>query len=219
MGPAVLGGAQAEIVFLAIAAAERLGVEAADLVQRGTADIHAEADRRRHLDAAAGIHRAAGGIDRVEVLAERQRARPRRSDSRRSSRCWRTARPRRCAAPHRRVPRAGAASRGGTSVSLFSSATSWVPAASMPRLAEATKPRLRRLRSSGDAAGRRQSVEPGGQGGFRRAVVDHDHPPGRAIRIGQHALQAAPGFLQAAIGRDDRRPRDTGRGRSVGLRC
>ena len=71
--PAALAGAHAEVVFLAIAAAERLGVEAADLVQRGTADIHAEADRGRHRDAAPGIHRAARGIDRSEVEAERQR--------------------------------------------------------------------------------------------------------------------------------------------------
>ena len=70
MAPAALGGAQAEIVFLAIATAKRLGVERADIPERGAADIHAEPDGGRDLHPAAAINGAAHLVERVDRQAE-----------------------------------------------------------------------------------------------------------------------------------------------------
>ena len=110
MPPAARAGTQAEIVLLTVTAAERLDVEQADLGQCRAADIHAEADRGRQLHAASGIRRVAGGIQLGHAEAERRWAAPRCLDSRRSWRCWKTARPRPRAASHRRVRRAARAS-------------------------------------------------------------------------------------------------------------
>ena len=140
MPPAARAGTQAEIVLLAVAAAERLDVEQADLGQRRAADIHAEADRGRQLDAASGIRRAAGGIQLGHAEAERGWAAPRCSDSRRSWRCWRTARPRPRAASHRRARRAARASLPAPRCRCSAAPRRASPAASMPMFTEATKP-------------------------------------------------------------------------------
>src|SRR5690349_3722810 len=68
MPPTAPGRAHAEIVFLAVTAPERGFIEPADLVQAGTADIHAVADRRRNIGGAAGIGRHARRIQRSEAV-------------------------------------------------------------------------------------------------------------------------------------------------------
>ena len=74
MPPAARSGAHAEIVLLAIAATERRLVERPDLIKSGAPDIHAEADRRWHLDPASGIGpRHAASIASASG-AERERA-------------------------------------------------------------------------------------------------------------------------------------------------
>ena len=200
--PAALAGAHAEVVFLAVAAAERLGVEAADRVQRGTADIHAGADRGRDRDAASGIHRAAGGIDRSEVEAERQRpglvarvTADRRVVGERRCRCHL----RRRVGLRCQPPEPARRHLGITVQQRYVMPAGRLDAAIRRR----DEAEVAAVAQHGDAPCRRQGIEPRGQVCLRRVVVHHDHPSVRPIRIGQHALQAAPRFIQAAIGGND----------------
>src|SRR5271156_3243056 len=67
VAPAAYARPQAEIVLLAIALPERLGIEETHIVQCRPADVHAEPDRGRHLDTAPDIHRPAHRIDGLHV--------------------------------------------------------------------------------------------------------------------------------------------------------
>src|SRR5579859_1362175 len=63
MAPTMCAGTQTEVVLLAIALAEGLHVERADIRQRLASYIHTEADGGRQFDAAAAVHGAGGAVD------------------------------------------------------------------------------------------------------------------------------------------------------------
>ena len=64
VAPAGLGSAHAEVVFLAVAFAEVLDVEQADVGQCGAADVHAETHAGGHVDHLAGV---CAGAQRVQL--------------------------------------------------------------------------------------------------------------------------------------------------------
>jgi hypothetical protein len=74
MDPPLCGGPQAEVILLAIAVTEGLGVEEADRVQAVAPYVHREADRGRQLHCAATIDAPEGRVQRREVAPERQRS-------------------------------------------------------------------------------------------------------------------------------------------------
>ncbi len=207
VAPAAHGGAQAEIILLAVAAAECLAIEHADVVQRRAADVHAEADRGRHLDGAPGVHRAAGGVDRLHVEAEGGRdagdggiaadrrvvgKRRDRGDAR--HRIGLRGKPAQPAVRHHRVAveQRDIVRRGGLHAAID----------------RADEAEIARIVQQRDGAGLRQRPQPGDQLRFGRAVFDHDHLARRAVGIGQHGLQAVPRLPQSAIDGDDDVDRD-----------
>ena len=80
-----------EIILLAVAPAERLGVEQSDVAERVAADVHAEADGGGHLHSAAAIRFTARRIHRRRASAPAASGRLARWGSCRSSRCSRRA--------------------------------------------------------------------------------------------------------------------------------
>src|SRR5579862_9820239 len=76
VAPAGLGGAQAEVVLLAVTAAESLVVEQSDRVEARTPDVHAEADRGRQVFAARGIDRCEKPIERGQPEPSRNAGGP-----------------------------------------------------------------------------------------------------------------------------------------------
>ncbi len=74
--PAARARPQAEVVLLAVALAECFAIERTDVLQGGTADVHAEADGGGRRGEAAGVDRAARGVELRQRQARRDRLAP-----------------------------------------------------------------------------------------------------------------------------------------------
>ena len=188
--------------------AERLAVERPDIVQRRAADIHAEPDRGRELDAAPDIHRAARGVDAVHVEAERRRdagdagiaadrgvVRERRDRGHARHRIGLRGKP---AQPAVRDHRVAVQQRDIVGAGRLHAA-----------IDRGDEPEVAGVVQQGDAPGARQRAQPGDEFRFGRAVLHHDHAAGGAIGVRQHRLQTLLGLPQSAIGGDDDVDHDT----------
>ena len=119
------------------------------------------------------------------------------------------------AASHRRVRRAASSQPGGTSVSLFSSTTSCVPAAIDADVHRGDETLIAPVAHQFDASRGSQPVEPRGQFRLRRTVVHHDHAPCRPIGSASTDKMQRRVCCQAAIDRYDDVHHDTRRWRSA----
>ena len=180
MGPALRGGPQAEVVLLAIAAPEGLGIKEADGVEAVAPDVHGEADGGRQIRRAAGIGPFEGGIQRRGLEPQGQRPALHRgvAADRRVVGEWRDGAD---ALPGMGMRHQPASQPCGTSVSLFRS-TIVLPSRLHAAVHAANEAQILRVAQQPDAAGSRHLVEPAGQFRLRRAVVQHDDVAARTRR-------------------------------------
>ncbi len=200
--PAPRGGTQAEITLLAVAAAERLGIESADLVQCRALDIHAEADGGRHAHPPARVGGPRRRVDHFGLQPERGR----------------TAGNGRIAAD-RGVVRPGR-DRGDPILGIGVSGKAGEPSRRHLGIAVEQRdigpPGLRHgaidrgdeaqvafVAQQRDAAGPRLPGKPGRERGLRRGIVDDDDPARRPLGVSQHGGDAAPRLGKSSVARDD----------------